>query len=201
MIDARIPLMGQQVDVVGMVERAQRMKLSQMIADQQQEAFEYKKQQDAAAAAQAQRKAQFDNVAMIAKLTTGVTPENYAQRLQTAQSMGIDVSSAPQQYDPQWIAEMNAVTSALSQQQEKMSSEAQKLIDAGLQPGSPEFEEAMMSMLFPDKYVVDQGYGYTRIGTRPGGTATRSAPPPPPPGFVINEGGTAGNGGGGFPGS
>ncbi|MEN3973116.1 hypothetical protein WJS89_10590 [Sphingomicrobium sp. XHP0235] len=202
MIDARIPLGIQQPDMMGQFERVQRMKLSDMMAQQRQEELAYKREQDAKAAEANARKQQFENMATIAKLTQGVTAENYAQRMRTAQQMGLDVSGLPQTFDPAVIGELNAVATALSKAgPEKMSAEAQKLIDAGKQPGTPEFEEAMMALIFKPQYVADQGYGVNVYNTRPGAAPApqQSAPPPPPPGFSIDGEGTAGNGGGGFP--
>ena len=64
-----------------------------------------------------QRKAQLaearEKLILTGRLMDGATPEDYAQRLQAAQSMGLDVSNVPQQYDPNWIAQSQMQVRAL----------------------------------------------------------------------------------------
>lgn len=66
---------------------------------------------------QEQRKQQLSDVreklTIMGRLMDGATPQDYAQRLQAAQSMGLDTSQVPPQFDPQWMAQTQMQVRAL----------------------------------------------------------------------------------------
>lgn len=111
---------------------------------QQQEA-----QQKQAQEAQQQKRAGLIDVA---KLFDGVTPENYGQRLQVAQSMGLDTSAAPQAYDPAWVEQNRAIIGAFVDKEDQLPAIAKELELAGYKPGTPEFTEQMRTVI-TNKYA------------------------------------------------
>lgn len=69
-------------------------------------------------------------------------PEQWQQALGVAQQYGIDTSSIPQQFDPQWAASQ-AQTLKLMQTpeaQEALSTAGKQAVDMGFQPGTPAFQ-------------------------------------------------------------
>lgn len=103
------------------------------------------------------RRAQVEDVA---RLFDGVTPENYSQRIAAARQLGIDVSSVPQNYDPAWVAQNKAIFGALSGKDNDLSGIARELVDAGYQPNTPEFKQAMAGVInnkYAAEYVDEQG--------------------------------------------
>lgn len=89
----------------------------------------------------------------IAKLFESVTPENYANRLQIAQQMGLDISSAPQTYDPQWVASNKAIIDAFVKKEDQLPGLAREIAMVH-PPGSPEFNQAFRNAL-TGKYGTD----------------------------------------------
>jgi len=87
----------------------------------------------------AEAKAGQEKAMQVAKLFDGVTPENYQQRLSVAQRMGIDTSSAPQQFDPNWVTENRIIMQTVAERPEALSTAGKIAVDEGYQPGSPEF--------------------------------------------------------------
>lgn len=142
MIDARIPLMaaqGSQVNLVDMYRQAQQMKAMEEERAYRREVIEEQRQARIGAA-------QREQAGMIAKLTANVTDEaTYQQRLAAARAYGIDVSSAPQNYDPQWVQTQNAIAQFILKPdaEQKLTNMALELRDAGFEPGTPEFEAQM----------------------------------------------------------
>lgn len=55
-----------------------------------------------------------ERITLMSRLLDGVSPENYAQRLQAAQGMGLDVSQVPQQFDPNWVSQTQMQAQALA---------------------------------------------------------------------------------------
>ena len=100
-------------------------------------AFAYRQGQQEQEAAQ--RKEAQGQAMTVAKLFDGVTPENYQQRLSVAQRMGIDTSSAPQQFDPNWVTENRIIMQTVAERPEALSTAGKIAVDEGYQPGSPEF--------------------------------------------------------------
>ena len=103
------------------------------------------------AQAQAQQ-AKRANMMDVAKLFDGVTAENYGQRLQIAQQMGIDTSSAPQAYDPAWVEQNRAIITAFAGNDTQLPAVARELEMAGFQPGTPQFMEKLREII-TNKYA------------------------------------------------
>lgn len=95
----------------------------------------------------AEAKAGQEKAMQVAKLFDGVTPENYPQRLRVAQRMGIDVSTAPQQFDPNWVAENRIIMQTVAERPEALSTAGKIAVDEGYQPGSPEFHERVKQIV------------------------------------------------------
>lgn len=90
----------------------------------------------------------------------GQSPEGWAQAMSAAQSLGIDTSAIPQQYDPQWAQQQLFIMDALERDQDKLPGIAQELQAAGYQPGTPEFATAMRQVInskYASDYVDPQG--------------------------------------------
>lgn len=90
----------------------------------------------------------------------GQSPEGWAQAMSAAQSLGIDTSAIPQQYDPQWAQQQLFIMDALERDQDKLPGIAQELQAAGYQPGTPEFAAAMRQVInskYASDYVDPQG--------------------------------------------
>lgn len=146
----------------------------------------------------AQQKQQLDQVGIIGRLLDGVNDEaTYQQRLGLAKQYGIDTANAPQSFDPQWIANTRMMVQALQTEgPEKISGIARELVDAGYQPGTPEFSQAMTSVIsnkYYSEYVNDRGELVRRSALdmvpppRVAGQAqAEPAPAPVDPSRVIN---------------
>lgn len=76
----------------------------------------------------------------VAKLFDNIPDEaTYQQRMGMAQRMGIDVSTAPPNYDPAWVAENGAIMRFVAEKPEAVSTAGKMAVDEGYQPGTPEF--------------------------------------------------------------
>lgn len=85
----------------------------------------------------------------------------YQQARQAAQQIGIDVSRAPANFDPAWVQQQRMVLSAFEKDGgQQISGLARELQDAGYQPGTPEFQQAMTVALqgkYAPQYTDQQG--------------------------------------------
>lgn len=154
----------------------------------QQMEYEQRNRKAEQEAQEAQLKAQEagrKQMTQMAQLLNQATPENYQQILGVAGQMGFDVSKVPQAYDPAWVESQKMIVEAFVKDDgQTISGIARELQDAGYQPGTPEFNDAMRGVI-NNKYAseyVDQG----------GNTRRRSAlnlPPSgqsgPQPGAVV----------------
>ena len=95
----------------------------------------------------AEAKAGQEKAMTVAKLFDGVTPENYQQRLSVAQRMGIDTTGAPQQFDPNWVAENRIIMQTVAERPEALSTAGKIAVDEGYQPGSPEFNSRVKQIV------------------------------------------------------
>lgn len=104
-------------------------------------------------------------------------PEGYAQALGAAQQMGLDVSGAPQQYDPNWVQQQRFIFDAM--QDPGVQTSIQKdIASLGIDPNTPE-GRARVNELILFKYakpVTDQ-YGRAALSL-PNIGATQGAPQP-----------------------
>lgn len=96
---------------------------------------------------------QREQAAMIAKLTEGVQDEQtYQQRLQAAAAYGMDTSQLPQSFEQggrDFVQTYNVLATTLLRPdgERKLTNTAQELVDAGYQPGTPQFIAAMRNRL------------------------------------------------------
>lgn len=68
--------------------------------------------------------------------------QQWNEALNMAQQYGIDTSTLPQQFDPQWAAQQAQTMKLLStpEGQEALSTAGKQAVDMGFQPGTPEFQ-------------------------------------------------------------
>ncbi len=150
-IDPSIPLRVNVPDLAGMYVDAQdRKQREQMMAQRQAQMEREQQERD--------RESQREQAGMIAQLTSGVGDDaTYQQRLQAARQYGIDVSGAPTSYDPAWVQTQNIIASTFLKPdgEKKLTTTAQELAEAGLEPGTPEFQRAMAQrIVMQDSKVV-----------------------------------------------
>lgn len=127
--------------------------------------LEQKQQADAQ---DAERTAMREQAQMIAKLTDGVTDDaGYQQRRQAALAYGMDPSAIPEAYDPQFVQTYNTLAHTLLKPdgEAKLTTTAQELVDAGYQPGTPEFIGKMRERLelADSKVVTTTGGGMASL--------------------------------------
>lgn len=126
-----------------------------------------------------QQEAQRTKLVETAKLFDGVTPENYGQRLALAQQLGIDTSGAPQAFDPAWVQQNQQIMRFAVDKPEQLSGIARELVDAGYQPNTPEFKQAMAGVInnkYAAEYVNERGDTVRRSTLNLRGPGGQSAP-------------------------
>lgn len=68
----------------------------------------------------------------------------YQQSLAAARQLGMDVSKAPPNFDPNWVGQQRLIVGAFAKDGgQSISGMAKELVDAGYKPNTPEFHEAM----------------------------------------------------------
>lgn len=135
-----------------------------------QAAMQYQgvQQQRQAAQAKAEQEARENRLkqvpVMIQLLEGSTSPETYARNLAVARQNGFDVSSAPQQYDPQWISSQVSVLRLLSnpEGQKALSTFGKQAADEGFDPGTPEFGRRVTELV--------NASNITTHSVQPGGT-------------------------------
>ena len=171
-------------------------------------------QQQAQQQQAAARKAEQDAIPIVLNMLKAAknNPEQYGAILARAQQLGIPgIENAPQQFDPNWIDSQITTLSAFAtpQGREALSTAGKEAVDAGFQPGTPEFAaEVRRRLQAGDKKTIpfqpgggiieyDPATGETRILAGPSGSPSAVQVPPPPEGFTL-DGDVSGNAGGGF---
>ena len=106
----------------------------------------------------------------LGRLLNHATDETtYQQSLAAAKQIGLDVSSAPPSFDPQWVGQQKLVLQAYEKDGgAQISGLARELSDAGYKPGTPEFQQAMATALrgkYAPQYTDQQGN--VRMGQLP----------------------------------
>lgn len=101
-----------------------------------------------------EREARRARLTDMAKLFDGVTPENYGQRLQIAQQLGIDTTGAPQTYDPNWVQQNAVITRFAAENPDKLPLIAQEFQAAGIDLNTPKGKEALLNAI-AGKYGTD----------------------------------------------
>lgn len=167
-------------------------KLNPQMAIKMRQQF-YSDRQGQQEVAQKQNEAQQNRILTMGKLINQAVDEpSYQQSLAAARQMGMDVSSAPPQFDPNWIAQQRMIVGAFSKDGgQQISGIARELQDAGYKPGTPEFAEAMRGVIqnkYASDYVDEQGNTRRRSALNLQGGASVMPPqtPPPPSGLVAS---------------
>ena len=117
---------------------------------------------------QQQRRA---DLPFVGRLLGTVTDEaSYQRARQTAQDNGLDLSSAPANYDPAWIDQQRQRIAIFSnpQAQQALTNTAKELVDAGYQYGTPEFQTALRARI--------NAADAKTIPLQPGGTVAERDP-------------------------
>lgn len=120
------------------------------------------RQQQAQQAASQQQKGR-DDLPVIARLLSGVQDEQtYQQSIALARQHGIETSDAPPNYDPQWVQGALRLAQAMQtpEGREALSTAGKQAVDAGLRPGTPEFQQAVRGIIEADlaqPYMGSQG--------------------------------------------
>lgn len=110
----------------------------------------------------AQAKQQQDQLIQMGRLLNDARDEgSYQQSLAAAKQIGIDVSRAPANFDANWINQQKMVLSAFEKDGgQQISGLARELQDAGYQPGTEPFQQAMIKALqgkYAGTYTDAQG--------------------------------------------
>jgi hypothetical protein len=163
------------------------------------------------------KKEQQGQIATMAKLLGHAKDEpTYQQSLSAARQLGMNVDSAPANFDPDWVGQQQMIVAAFQQDGgQRISGIAQELKDAGVDLNSSEGQQLMRQRIAArdskpfnvgpgeGRYDIDPATGQPRTIIAPYGApaAAGGAIPPPPPGFTLDTpGGGAGNNPVGFPG-
>jgi len=142
--------------------------------------------QDAQRKAQAdQQQARIEQMTTTAKLLDDARDEpTYQRSLAAARQLGLDVSSAPPTFDPAWVDQQRMIVGAFTKDGgSQISGIARELSDAGYQPGTPEFAEAMRGVIqnkYASDYVDEQGNTRRRSALNLGGGMQPAANAPQP---------------------
>lgn len=123
-------------------------------------ALQFRGQQQTQQAEQA--KGQQQHLIQMGRLLNNARDEaTYQQSLAAARQIGIDTSRAPANFDPNWVAQQKTVLSAFEKDGgQQISGLARELQDAGYQPGTRAFQEAMTVALqgkYAPQYTDDKG--------------------------------------------
>lgn len=150
--------------------------------------FDQQRAQSAASQQDAARK----QLETMAQLLDDATDENsYQQGLNVARRMGIDVSSVPQNYDPAWVDEQRLMVRTFIEKPEAATTLQRNLISAGIQPGTPEYRQAVLSSLAPPGYVAaPMGGGGPAPGTVEDGYRFKGGDPADPANWEATGGPT-----------
>jgi methylphosphotriester-DNA--protein-cysteine methyltransferase len=121
----------------------------------------------AAERAQAQQQQQQEqrraDLPMLGKLLDFAQDEpTYQRARQIAQEYGVDTSGLPETFDPAWVASQRQVVQLMQtpRGQEALSTAGKQAVDAGLQPGTPEFTAAVRQIItagMAQPYMGSQG--------------------------------------------
>lgn len=177
--------------------REQRNALLQM-REQEMAARQQQQEQQARQQQQQQRRA---DLPMLGKLLDYAQDEpTYQQARQVAQQYGIDTSGLPETFDPNWIGQQRQVVQMLQtpQGQEALSNAGKQAMDAGFQPGTPEYTAVVRQIItasMAQPYMGSQGE--TRLYTPDvfggGGQVQGGVPFDPNEWEVIEQGGPGGS--------
>lgn len=123
-------------------------------------------QQQAAQQQQEQRRADLPTITRLLEYSTD--EGTYQQARATAQQIGIDTSTLPANFDPNWRNQQLGTLRAIGspQGQQALSDAGKQAVDAGFQPGTPQFNQAVQQLVqarLAQPYTGSQGE--TRVYT------------------------------------
>jgi hypothetical protein len=104
--------------------------------------FVIRQRQGQAMAAREGESQRRDQLPVIGRILGTIKDEaSYQQAIGMAQRYGIDVSDAPQSYDPAWVQSTRDFATAMGtpEGQQKVGTAGQQALDEGFQQGTPEF--------------------------------------------------------------
>ena len=158
--------------------------------------MEFEQQQTQARAGQQDQARQ--QLLSVARLLDDATdPESYQRGLAAAQQMGLDVSSAPPTFDPNWVAQQRRIVQEFIERPQEMTTFMRDAMAAGIQPGSPEFRQTFQNRYAaPPRIVTGPNGELLVVG---GGQAPAADAPPVLTDDDFRENGGAGSGPRNFP--
>lgn len=141
--------------------------------------------------AEADRRSDLPLISRLLEYSTD--PQRYAQARAVAQEYGIDLTEAPEQFDPAWIEQQRATLKMLQDpaQVEALSTAGKQAVDMGYKPNTPEFNKAVRAIWRAGEakpYVVG---GETRLYQPDLNGPGQALGAELPSGFTIDEGGPA----------
>jgi hypothetical protein len=145
-------------------------------------------QQKAAHNQQAQQQQHRADFPILGRLLDHATDEGtYQQALQAAHQYGIDVSTAPPNFDPNWVGQQKMILQAIQtpQGQEALSNAGKQATDMGYKPGTPEFTQVARQLVeaaLAQPYTGSQGE--TRLYQPHLGAMGQQQPQGPQPGSI-----------------
>jgi len=99
----------------------------------------------------------------LASILDGVVDDpSYQRNLSVARQLGYDVSTAPANYDPNYISEQKVMASAFANEKD-LPLIVQEVQAAGYQPGTPQFEQEVKRVLI-SKYSTSTTVSYQQGG-------------------------------------
>ena len=116
--------------------------------------------------AEAEQKRQREELQILSRILDPkkvVDDQSYQMARQVASQYGIDVSKAPPNYDPNWVAVNSAIATAIANDDPELPLIAQEVVLRGLQPGTPEFQ-AEIGRILTAKYDTTKVVSYQQGG-------------------------------------
>lgn len=185
--------LGQQMTA----RRDQREQQNALLQMRQQEASEHAADRAAtladrqAGAAEKAQTRQRNDLPILDRLLTHATDETtYQQAKAAAERYGIDVSQAPPNFDPAWVQQQHQLVQAVQDpaKRDALSTAGKVAADMGLQPGTPEYTQAVHDIwVAGESKPYTGGRGETRLFIPKVGGVGQAAAPQEPPSEAIAE--------------
>lgn len=141
-----------------------------------------------------QQKSHAEQMQVLGRLVSGVQDEtSYQRALAAARQVGIDVSSAPPSYTPEYVAQTRMLVDAYNKDGgQQLTSTMKELVALGYQPGTPEFQQALAQTInagYSKPYTDIRGATrlYTPNITVPAQGPTRQAPQQPAQALTYDQ--------------
>lgn len=179
MIDASIPLQGQAPNLAQIFHQGRQMQMRETQMQRQAELEEMQLLAKLDADQRERMKAGIEDLS--AAVQWADTPEKWAQVQQHYGQFDPQLAQVPFQNREMALVKLGKMGDYLkaTQPKDKTSGIAQELLDAGYQPGTPEFETAMRGVInnkYASEYVDENGNTRRRSALSLGGAPMPSAP-------------------------